>query len=250
LALPVVDILMYHSISDDGGATSISPAAFRMQMAAIAAAGVPVITLNDYLAGAAGKRALAPRSVILTFDDGFQDFADQAWPVMQNLGFRPIVYVPTAHVGRREDWALCHPKPRRIMDWPLIRALAADGVEFGSHTVSHQRLTELAPEVMEVELATARTRLETMLERSIPHFAAPYGAANGRERAGIARIYRTSVSTVLASAGPGSDPHCLPRLDMFYFTDPGHWRRQLAGMGGPYLLARQTLRKVRRALAR
>ena len=250
MAAPVVDILMYHSISDDGGATSISPATFRMQMAAIAAARVPVISLDDYLAGVAGKRALAPRSVILTFDDGFQDFADQAWPVLQNLGFRPIVYLATAHVGRREDWALCHPTPRRIMDWPLIRALAAEGVEFGSHTVSHPRLTELDPEVVEVELSAAKVRLEAMLGRKVPHFAAPYGAADARERATIAQHYRTSVSTLLASAGPGSDPHHLPRLDMFYFTDPGHWRRHLAGMGAPYLLARQALRRVRRALVR
>ena len=250
MAAPVVDILMYHSISDDGGATSISPATFRIQMAAIAAARVPVISLDDYLAGMAGKRVLAPRSVILTFDDGFQDFADQAWPVMDNLGFRPIVYLPTAHVGRREDWELCHPIPRRIMDWPLIRALAADGVAFGSHTVSHPRLTELPPEVMEVEIAAAKVRLEVMLERKVPHFAAPYGAAEARERAEIARLYKTGVSTVLASAGPGSDPHHLPRLDMFYFTDPGHWRRHLAGMGGPYLWARQSLRRVRRLMAR
>lgn len=250
MAVPVVDILMYHSISVDGGATSVSPVAFRMQMTAIAAAGVPVITLDDYLAGVAGKRALAPRSVILTFDDGFVDFADQAWPVMQNLGFHPIVYLPTAHVGRREDWALCHPTPRRIMNWPLIRDLAADGVEFGSHTVSHPRLTELDPEVVEVELTAAKVRLETMLGHKVPHFAAPYGAADPRERARIARHYRTNVSTVLASAGPDSDPHHLPRLDMYYFTNPGHWQRHLAGLGGPYLLARQTLRRVRRALVR
>ena len=179
MAAPVVDILMYHSISDDGGATSITVADFRMQMAAIAAAGVPVISLDDYLDGRAGKRVLAPRSVILTFDDGFQDFADQAWPVMQARGYRPIVYLPTAHVGRREDWALCHPTPRRIMDWPLIRALAADGVSFGSHTVSHPRLTELSPEVMEVEIAAAKVRLEVILERKVPHFAAPFKPNRG-----------------------------------------------------------------------
>lgn len=241
---PVVDILMYHSISDAVGPTSISPDTFRMQMAAIAAAGVPVITLDQLVAA----RDLAPYSIILTFDDGFQDFADMAWPVMQGHGFRPIVYLPTAHVGRHEDWAGGHSAPRPLMGWPLIGKLAQEGVQFGSHSVSHPNLDMLEPDVLEAELTRSRAEMERRLGRRVAHFAPPYGAAGPAVRKRIAAHYKTSVSVVLDRAAVGGDLFHLPRLEMFYYTDAGHWRRHLAGRGGAYLLARQTLRRVRQAL--
>lgn len=247
---PVIDILMYHSISEDVSPTSIPPAAFAMQMRAIVAAGVPVITLDEYLEARAGRRTLAPRSVILTFDDGFQDFGDVAWPVMKPLGFRPIVYLPTAHVGRHENWAHCHSPARRIMDWPLIRALAAQGVIFGNHTVSHPRLPLVPADVVDAELVTARQQISSMLGTRVRHFAAPYGASTPSIRQKIARHHATNVSTVLASAGLDSDLHDLPRLEMFYFTNEWVWRQHLAGRGGAYLAVRRLIRRVRQLLRR
>ena len=250
MAAPIVDILMYHSISEDISPTSISPAAFKMQMAAIVATAVPVITLDEYLEARAGKRTLAPRSVILTFDDGFQDFADVAWPVLRPLGLRPIVYLPTAHVGRHENWAHCHQPPRKIMDWPLIRQMAAQGVTFGNHTVSHPRLPLLPADVVDAELAAARQQISAMLGHKVRHFAAPYGASTPEIRQKIAQHHATNVSTILASASLTSDPHDLPRLEMFYFTNPFLWRHHLAGRGAPYLAARRMVRQVRKLLVR
>lgn len=215
-----------------------------MQMAAIAAAGVPVIGLDRLLA----RQALPAQSVVITFDDGFQDFADVAWPVMQDYGFAPIIYLPTAHVGRRENWVGGHPEPRPLMGWPTIRRLAAEGVAFGSHSVSHPNLDTLAPEVLEAELVRSRAEIEHKLGARVVHFAPPYGAAGPKVRARIAAHYKTSVSVVLDRAQPGGDLFHLPRLEMFYYTDPGHWRRHLAGRGAAYLLRRQWLRRVRQAL--
>lgn len=242
---PVTDILMYHSISGQGGPTCIAPTVFAAQMQAIAAAGVPVITLDDYCAAATGGAALPARSVILSFDDGFQDFADVAWPVMRDLGFRPIVYLPTNHVGGREGWRGIASAPRKLMGWDTIRRLAAEGVIFGSHTESHPDLDALAPEAVAAELTRSRARIADELGAPPLHFAPPYGIANVAVRARIAQHYRSSVGTRLGSAGPGAERYDLPRLEMFYFTDPARWRAHLDGRGGPYLAARRLMRALR-----
>jgi len=251
VAGPVVDILMYHSVSDRGGPTSVRPAVFAGQMAAIAGAGVPVITLDDLLAAREGRGGgLAPHSVIVTFDDGFQDFADAAWPVLARHGFRATVYLPSGQVGRSEAWRGALVPPRPLMGWGTIRALAGEGVEFGSHTVGHPDLDALADEVLEAELTGSQREIEDRLGRPVRHFAPPYGIAGVAVRARIAALYRSSVGTRLGRASLAADPFDLPRLEMFYFADPGLWRAHLQGRGAAWLALRRGLRGLRAGIRR
>ena len=244
---PVVDILMYHSIAEAPGPTSIAPAHFAAQMAALAEAGVPVIGMNDLLRAHEGRLSLAPYSVVITFDDGFRDFALNAAPVLQEHGFGAMVYLPTDAVGRHESWPGAHRPPRQLMSWHEVRRLASAGFDFGSHTVSHADLPTLPDEALEAELRVSRAILEDRLGRPIRHFAPPYGRTDRRVQAAIGRHYRSSVTTRLGSAGPGNDPLALPRLEMFYFTDPARWRAHLQGRGRGYLAARRVLRGMRQS---
>lgn len=247
---PVIDILMYHSVSDAGGPTSIPPATFAMQMRALAESGVPVVSLDDLAASRSGGPALPARSVIVTFDDGFRDFADAAWPVMVRHGIRPMVYLPTGFVGRAEGWKGIREPARPLMDWTTVRRLADEGVAFGSHTVRHPDLDSLAPGALAEELDRSKREIEDRLGQPAEHFAPPYGIAGPRVRAEIARRYRTSVGTQLRPAQAEDALHDLPRIEMFYFRNEGLWRRHLSGRGAPYLAGRRLLRGLRSALRR
>lgn len=247
---PVVDILMYHSISDHGGATSIAPAVFAEQMRALAESGVQVVTLDDLLAARDGRADLAARSVIITFDDGFQDFKATAWPLMDRFGFRPMVYLPTSYVGRSEGWHGIASPPRMLMNWGDIRTLSREGVQFGSHTVSHPNLDVLPDEALTAELERSKRIIEDRLSKPVHHFAPPYGLASANVRGRIGQVYRTSVSTALASVTAGSAMMNLPRLEMFYFRDIRRWQAQLEGRGALYLRQRQAARWVKSRLMR
>ena len=244
----LTDILMYHSISSEGGPTCVAPEIFAAQMRAIAEAGVPVLTLDDYCAARIGGAGLPERSVMITFDDGFQDFAETAWPVMRGLGFRPIVYLPTNYVGGREGWRGIASAPRKLMDWDTIRDLAREGVIFGSHTENHPDLSGLAPEALEAELTRSRDRIADELGAVPRHFAPPYGIANGAVRARIAQHYQSSVGTRLGQAGRSAERYDLPRIEMFYFTDLARWRAHLEGRGAAYFTLRRALRGLRGAV--
>ena len=102
---PVIDILMYHSISDADGPTSILPQVFKDQMQAIADIGIPVISLDDLIEARAGRATLPDQSIIITFDDGFRDFVDNAVPTLERLNFPVINYLPTGCIGGVESWA-------------------------------------------------------------------------------------------------------------------------------------------------
>ncbi|NOD78593.1 MULTISPECIES: polysaccharide deacetylase family protein [unclassified Ruegeria] len=236
------DILMYHSISDAPGPTSIAPEVFKAQMQALAASGLPVVT-PDALANPP-----APRVVIISFDDGFEDFADTAWPILRDHNFTPIVYLPSGRMGGSDSWAGGHVPPRPLMGWDKVAALAEEGVCFGAHSISHPDLTTLDPEALEDEITGPGQDITARLDQPIRHFAPPYGASNPDIRARVARNYDTSVGTRLGVAKAGDDMHDLPRLEMFYFTDIARWKAHLAGRGGPYLAARKLMRNVRAAI--
>lgn len=247
-APPVIDILMYHSISDAGGPTSIPPAVFDSQMAEIARAQVPVVTLDDLVAAHGLGQPLPPHSVIITFDDAYQDFADAALPVLQRHGFPATVYLPTEFIGREEAWDGANSPPRRLMDWGTIRALAADGVTFGSHSVTHSDLTMLADETLHVELNVSKAEIEDQLGRSVRHFAPPYGMSNDHVTNLAAGVYDTAAGTRLDRATVVDNLLDLPRIEMFYFTDPARWADHLAGNGAGYLARRKAMRWIGRRL--
>ena len=70
-----IDVLMYHSISEAAGPTSIPPAIFEGQMNALAAAGYHVADFADMIAWRAGDHPLPEKTAIITFDDGFYRFS-------------------------------------------------------------------------------------------------------------------------------------------------------------------------------
>lgn len=246
--VPVVDILMYHSISRDDVATAIAPEVFQAQMEELAEARIPVITLDDYLDAREGKKTLAPTSVIITFDDAFVDFQEQAFPILKENNFPSIVYVPTGCVGGIENWRGALSPPRRIMNWADLEGLSKEGVQFGSHTISHPDLNDLKTLDLIEEVRTSREVLEDKLGREVLHFAPPYGLADYFARTAIERVYKTSVGTKLARANLESDLIDLPRLEMFYYQKCKRWRDHLSGKGKGYLVRRRTLRQAREAV--
>jgi peptidoglycan/xylan/chitin deacetylase (PgdA/CDA1 family) len=95
-------VLTYHRIDDPRadsrlypGLISATPAAFAAQMESVAAR-YRVISVHEVLDALRKGTGLPPRSLLLTFDDAYCDFADHAWPVLQRLGLPATLFVPTA----------------------------------------------------------------------------------------------------------------------------------------------------------
>lgn len=95
-------VLTYHRVAEpdatselEPGLISASPAAFRAEMELLAERYRP-ISLRRLLAVQARGEALPERAVLVTFDDGYRDFADHAWPVLRALGIPVVLFVPTA----------------------------------------------------------------------------------------------------------------------------------------------------------
>ncbi|MEO8723126.1 MAG: polysaccharide deacetylase family protein [Sphingobium sp.] len=239
-------VLTYHSISDAGGPTSIPPAVFAMQMEVLAASGYHSLAVADFIAWHEGRRP-SDRSVLITFDDGFLDFAQVAAPILKQHGLTAVVFVPTAKLGGDESWALVEGPGRPLMNWDQVRALGEQGMEFGGHSRTHANLAKLDEAARMREIADCKTELAAQIGAPGTAFAAPYGAVNADTISAISRHYDVAFGTRLALARRGADRHDIPRIDMHYFRERRHWQGLLDG-GTAYLRARQGLRILRERL--
>lgn len=240
----VVSVLMYHSISEDPGPTSIAPPIFRMQLEELVATGVPVLPL----AALVGDAPIPPRAVVITFDDGLVDFAETAVPMLRDFGFPVINFLPMARLGGRDDWGRSgNRRPRPILAPDRVVALAREGVAFGAHSLTHADLTALGAEECAREVTASGDALEELLGVPCEAFAAPYGAVNEAVLAVIRARYRVAVGTRLARVTARDDRLDLPRIEMLYYQDRKRWRAFLEHREEWYLRSRQVLRRVRRA---
>ena len=88
--------------------------------------------------------AQTSRQLLLTFDDGFRDFYEAAFPVIQPTGVKPLVFVVPGLLGRSNQWDMGTGGRPDLMSAVQLRELQSCGVVFGSHTLSHPYLTRLS----------------------------------------------------------------------------------------------------------
>src|ERR671924_987122 len=204
-------ILLYHRVADDGDPLAVPPARFRAQMALLADGGYRVVDLAGAVALLdAGE--LPPRTIGLTFDDGFADVRDEALPVLARHGFRATVFVTTGVAdGRcRFRWYARQPP---VLGWDELAALDRDGtLRFEAHTVTHPSLIALDERAARAEIADSRAELAEHLGRDVSAFAYPAGLYGERERRLVAEAgYAAAVSCEPGVNLPGTDRLAMHR---------------------------------------
>ena len=234
-------ILTYHSLDESGSVISVRPERFVRQMEALAASGLKVIALPQL-------RSTPPPCLALTFDDGFENFAEQGVPVLARYGFPATVFLVTSHCGARNDWPSQRPgiPVLPLMDWPRIRELSRAGVDFGAHTATHPDLTRLAEARARDEILSSRRRIEDAAGCAVACFAYPYGAVSEPVRAIVAEHFQVGCSARLGYVTPASRPEALERLDAYYLSRPSMFGSLMGPATRGYLGLRALLRQWNR----
>lgn len=218
-----VTILSYHSLDDFGTPLSVSTRLFAEQMQALSGLGCRTFTMQQVAEHLSTRRPFPPRSVAITFDDGFANFAEAGLPVLQRFGFAATVYVITGMVGRTTQWTdRGRPLPSLpVLSWQQIESLHSQGIEIGAHTITHGFLTQYSPSALTNELATPRSTLEAKLGVPVRSFAYPQGDYDERVVQAVrAAGYLTATTVDQGRAGLKSDPLLLPRLLVSGNTTP------------------------------
>lgn len=180
------------------------------------------ITTAELLATLDGPARKRGRLFHLSVDDGFENIASQAHPILRAEGIPYALMVCPAFVGnaasafetfqRNARYA----KPLPLADWSALAQLAREGVEIGAHTLTHRQVSSLTASEIEAEVAGCRIAIEQHLKAPCTSFAWPFGRVTSMSEAAL-RIaseagYRAMFSSVRGSMLPGRGvPRYLPR---------------------------------------
>lgn len=215
-----IPILMYHMIGDEGPETlaryRTTAAAFEEQLRLLRRHGFYAITSPEFDWYRVRSQAIPGRAVMLTFDDGYRDFYEVAWPILYRNDFRADVFVVTGKVGGVSDWDIRYGAAKPLMDWGQIAELHQRGVAFGSHLVSHRHVDSLSTEMLADEAIRSRLTIERRVGWEARAIASPSGGIDER----AIRIFHEAGYTLCYSTREGVatiDEHSLnlPRIEVY-----------------------------------
>jgi len=242
-----IPILTYHSIDESGSVISTSTDVFQTQMKLLADANYNVISLSELARILTAKEGLRAKTLVLTFDDGFQNFYSEAYPVLEQYGFKATVFLVTDFCGKFNDWAGNPPElPRsKVLSWGEIREMDRYGIEFGSHTRTHPDLTRLPVEQGKSEMSESKMAIEDALGRKVETFAYPFGRHNAEIKQIAKENFTAACSTNLGKVRPDSDFFSLNRLDSYYLKNPRLFVMLSSKAFDRYMQFRQAMRIVK-----
>jgi glycosyltransferase involved in cell wall biosynthesis/peptidoglycan/xylan/chitin deacetylase (PgdA/CDA1 family) len=195
-ALARVPILLYHNVGplplDDPFNLTVAIDQFEHQMRRLVSLGYQTIWPSDWLSARREGRRLPERTVMVTFDDGYAEMVEHAFPVLRRYGLKAAVYVVTKRLGLTNTWDEVNGhRTMRLMSADQVREWARQGLEFGSHMRTHPHLTSLSEQRLTDEIEGSRDDLQSLLGGEVLSFAYPYGdgAENSRIREKLIRTY-------------------------------------------------------------
>lgn len=195
LALPIrrvcqdnsVRILMYHSVGHIPQEQwdhydNVPVPRFEQQMQYLKRR-YKVISLSDMVRFHEHHQRPDPRSVIISFDDGYMNQFLYAYPILKRLNLKAIFFVVTNYIGAPAPLYhlhVAHNSHSEIsdqlpLDWKAILEMSKD-MDIGSHSCSHRSIGALSDLEAAAELMESKAVLEQHLEKSVEHFSYPFGS--------------------------------------------------------------------------
>jgi len=183
--IPEMPIFMYHHIRDYdkkddaiGFNLSVPPSSFSNQLDSMIEKGYTTVNFQDIENG-----NMPDKPIMLTFDDGYQNFYTNAYPELKKRNMKAVVFVIS---GFNSGDYLTR---EQILD------LSQNNIEIGSHTISHPDLSIVSTEKAQNEISESKRMIESIIGKTILSFCYPAGKYNEKTIEAVRNEYKYAVTT-------------------------------------------------------
>lgn len=207
-------VLMYHGTTFDKPSSqySIEARLFKQHVAYLADYGWQTRLIKDL----ACPELLTPKTVIITFDDGYADNFEGALLPLVDHNMQATWFITTDCIGNYANWMGSNRPETRMLDRQQLREMADEGMEIGSHTCSHPDLGLLPYAEQLEQVCTSKEQLELLLESKVLSFAYPYGRYNTESVKALKKAgYQFACNVRSGWSLKGADLLAIPRVTVF-----------------------------------
>jgi len=179
-----IKVLMYHKIAADEKLcrshwTYVSEEQFRKHLTLLDHWGFTPITFEDYLLYRKGEINLPKKSVILTFDDGYEGIYKIAFPMLKEFGWNAVLFVLGDRIVKSDFWDKHSGLPEaNLLSGEQIIEMHEAGFEVGSHSMQHANLINIPQKIARYEILQSKEMLQALLKSQVKSFCYPYGLTN------------------------------------------------------------------------
>ncbi|MET7455995.1 polysaccharide deacetylase family protein [Streptomyces sp. NPDC005574] len=239
--MTAVPVFLYHSVSNDPprwlAPYTVSPRTFVRHLNMIADSGLSVVPLRELVTTLLGGPPLPPRSAVLTFDDGYADFASTVAPLLAGRGLPATLYVTTGGMRTSTSLSGCGLFPSATMlSWAQLRELDTAGFEIGGHSRTHPQLDTLPRSSVREEVGGCKREIEDALGHPVEPFAYPHGYSSRAVRTLVWEAGWTSAAAIRSASALSSnrdDPLRFARLMVRADTSRERFELWARGEGAP-----------------
>ena len=233
-----IPVIMYHRVVNDeseGGVhgTYITAKKFDEHMKYLKEKNYEPITFKELLKlNYRNRFNNGKKYIILTFDDGYEDNYKIAFPILKKYQFNCIIYL-VSHLNYNK-WDVEVPEnPEKefpLMTWDMIKEMQEYGIEFGGHTMTHQKLAHIPFEQAKEEITKSTEFLEEKLGEKLVCFAYPYGDLNEEVKEFVKETgYSFAVATDSGDLSFSEDLFQIRRIGIFPTNNMLSFKRKVHG---------------------
>lgn len=201
-----ITALAYHSIGYSGWEFSVAPETFERQIRYLYENNYRFLTTEDLLNIISSQNNRIKKGALITFDDGYGDFMNNAAPILNKYNTPAVIFIHT----NRSPERLRNNVP--LLEWQEIKSLT-NKFEIGSHSHSHPNLKKLSASELEDDINKSTRLIEEMISRKPNTFAYPFGLFNHETIETLKRnSYKLGFTIDRGMIKAGDDPFRIKRF--------------------------------------
>lgn len=172
IALNRTPALLFHSINNkkENGVSHISTSVFEQLLDELNKRDIKTITVSE------SAKKKYDNSVVLVFDDGFEDFYKEAFPLLKRYNHKATIYPVAKSVNEKFSWDIY--SNRSHLSAEQLVEISEHNIEIGSHSLSHPDLIRISDTELIKELKESKIILEKIIGKKINSLSFPFGSWN------------------------------------------------------------------------